>query len=226
MCGDGKAPRRSGRVSCRVRRGSLRSPSVLERHSSPIAPRAILRRPRILVASLLVARRARFARFRRCCVDASRQYATHRATVRYRAPRDRGYAFTGCPGDTYKRSPRCVYFVGCEAGVRCSAFYVKVWCFVHCPPTLFHRLSTGLLWVDGGRGFSSRHRCLRLRSSRCSPHSRMGGLPRFPCLLPATCNSGTHMELHSVVVRRVYTHVCDLQHGVPAGGEKTRAPTD
>lgn len=216
---------RSGRVWCRVRRGSLRSPSVLEFDDGRTLVRSDLRRPRILVASLLVARRARFARFRRCCVDASHR-ATHRATVRYRAPRDRGYAAITGPGDTYKRDPRCVYFVGFDAGFRCSAFYVNVWCFVHCPPTLFHRLSTGLLWVDGGRGFFSRHRCLRLRSSRCSLHSRMGGLPRFPCLLPATCNSGTHLELYSVVVCRVYTGVCDLQHGVPAGGEKTRAPTD
>lgn len=146
-----------------------------------------------------------------------------RATAR---ARDWGYAVATGLGDTYKRSPRYVYFVGCDPWVRCSAFYVNVWCFVHCPPTLFHRLSTGLLWVDGGRGCFSRHRCLRLRSSRCSPHSRMGGLPRFPCLLPATCNSGTHLELYSVVVCRVYTGVDNLQHGVPADGEKTRAPTD
>lgn len=74
-----------------------------------------------------------------------------------RTARDWGYADTRVWGDTYKRASRCVYFVALDTGVRCSAFYVKEWCFVGASPTFFHRLSTGLLWVDGSRGSFSRH---------------------------------------------------------------------
>lgn len=92
-----------------------------------------------------------------------------RATARFACTRDWGYAVTTGLGDTYKPASRCVYFVALDAGFRCSAFYVKEWCFVHCPPTLFHRLSTGLLWVDGGRGFSSRHHLIaEPREHRCA----------------------------------------------------------